>query len=571
MKDTIYKKTESIQKETSNDMFNMLKHSLNSTNKIKLIIYSISMIAIIVIISVINANASLINVWGIPLSKVPVSGVSSVIIIMLCLLTINVDNRIGYILSLITLFLELYLISVSVFKRHNYQSFAGIAMMIGGIIMCTIHHNYLKKIESNQEHLIKLSFFDELTGLANRRLLIDIANEKIAENIPFTLFSLNLNNFKTINDLIGHFGGDAVLCEVADRWSHVIDENCILARTGGDDFMMLVYNLSFNESVNIVQKCIDTLDDVIKIDDLEYIATINVGSASFPKDANDCSTLMGYADTSMCKSKELGKNLIYSFDSIMMDKIRSDMNVESEIRNAIENDTFRLFFQPQYTANTKKLRGYESLIRMNGTDGKPISPGIFIPVAEKSGLILDIDLWVLRKAMTTFIDKVKEEDITVSVNISAMHITHPGFADEVASILEETGFPPRHLEIEVTESSFISSIKDAITTLNQLKEKGVLIALDDFGTGYASLSYLSNLPIDLLKIDKSFVDKLNTDNKQDDFVKCIVDIGHNLKCDVIAEGVEEDKQLNTLRNLGCDFIQGYIWGKPLPYEELYGK
>ena len=208
---------------------------------------------------------------------------------------------------------------------------------------------------------------------------------------------------------------------------------------------------------------------------------------------------------------------------------------------------------------------------MNGTDGKPISPGIFIPVAEKSGLILDIDLWVLRKAMTTFIDKVKEEDITVSVNISAMHITHPGFADEVASILEETGFPPRHLEIEVTESSFISSIKDAITTLNQLKEKGVLIALDDFGTGYASLSYLSNLPIDLLKIDKSFVDKLNTDNKQDDFVKCIVDIGHNLKCDVIAEGVEEDKQLNTLRNLGCDFIQGYIWGKPLPYEELYGK
>ena len=192
---------------------------------------------------------------------------------------------------------------------------------------------------------------------------------------------------------------------------------------------------------------------------------------------------------------------------------------------------------------------------------------MFIPIAEKSGLILDIDRWVLRHAMKTFSKRIITEDIILSVNISARHITELNFAEEVEQILKETGFPPEHLEIEVTESCFISSVEAAIAALKRIKESGVLIALDDFGTGYASLSYLSRLPIDLVKIDKSFVDQLETADSRGDFVKAIISIGHMFRCKVIAEGVELDSQLSTLRELSCDYIQGYIWGKPAPIEE----
>ena len=220
-------------------------------------------------------------------------------------------------------------------------------------------------------------------------------------------------------------------------------------------------------------------------------------------------------------------------------------------------------FQPQYETETKRLRGFETLLRLKDETGVPIPPSDFIPVAERSGLIFEIDRWVLRHAMQSFSEEITgNSDFIVSVNISARHIVEPGFAEEVKDMLEENNFPPERLEIEVTESCFIASIEKAISTLLKIKSLGVQIALDDFGTGYASLSYLQKLPIDLLKIDKSFIDDMTDREEGGNFVKSIIAIGHMFHCKVISEGVEEEQQLELLKELKCDYIQGYLWGKP---------
>ncbi len=245
-----------------------------------------------------------------------------------------------------------------------------------------------------------------------------------------------------------------------------------------------------------------------------------------------------------------------------------EMEIEQKIRSALEDDRVFYHLQPQFNID-HQLRGFEALARIKDKDGKLISPGEFIPVAEKTGLVSRIDSTVFRKAAAFFGDAVRKSssDITLSVNISVQHLMKNSFISEVKSILDECNVPAKLIEIEITESIMIDSAETAFKHLDELKQLGLRIAIDDFGTGYSSLSYLNKLPADLLKVDKSFIDQMNATDSTRQYVAAIISIGHIMNMDVIAEGVEEEEQMETLRNIGCDFIQGFIWGRPIPPEE----
>ena len=295
----------------------------------------------------------------------------------------------------------------------------------------------------------------------------------------------------------------------------------------------------------------------------------SAGLALYDEDTSDLQQLLSYADTAMYKAKLGGKNGYYFFDQDMYQEIMKRYLTEKDLKNAIKNDTFEMLYQPQYEINSHKLVGFESLIRLKNKKGEYINTQQFINVAEKSGLIYDIDMWVMRNVMKQTRDFViLHPEIEISINVSGKHITNKGFIETVIDSLSETNFPPKNLKIEITESSYIRHIDEAAQIVQRLKILGVKTALDDFGTGYSSLNYLSKMAVDMLKIDKSFVDEILTKESDKSFVGIIIKLGHLMNCKVIAEGVEDQDQLSTLAFLGCDCVQGYVWGKPTHLEDL---
>lgn len=540
------------------------KDKLKRQKNIKLGLYIFMLVDLSILIVVLNrVGIQALEFGGKSVSVSSFSGVVTVFMMIVSILILNVDNKKGFIATLIVNGYQLLSVSASVFLAGKMEAITGVPMTMGIIGVLLLQHNYINKIQHNEQHLNMLSVTDPLTGLNNRRGTMDYVNDMIDSEEPFALLFFDLDNFKNINDTKGHDIGDVVLCEIARRWTSIADENVYIGRTGGDEFAMIVSDRSDDELRTFAEKCLSVLTDVIHTDKCDYYASCSAGAAKFPQDGKDCASLFRFADTAMYKAKSCGKSRVCFFDAEMLSEIHEEIKLETEIRNALEYNRFYLVFQPQFETSTKHLRGFESLLRLKDSDGKPIPPSVFIPVAEKSGLILDIDRWVLRHAMQSFAEYAAiNSEFVVSVNISARHITDRGLAWEIKDILDETGFPPNMLEVEVTESFFISSVDEAIETLLQIKKLGVKIALDDFGTGYASLSYLQRLPIDLLKIDKSFIDDMAERDESGNFVNAIISIGHMFNCKVISEGVEQESQLDKLRELKCDYIQGYIWGKP---------
>ncbi|MBP1559672.1 MAG: EAL domain-containing protein [Oscillospiraceae bacterium] len=541
-----------------------MKKTIDKGNNLKLFIYIVLLIAMIASIIILNKiNIEEISFGNSVVSIPSLSGVITVFMMLVSLIILNIDNKKGFAAVMIINGFQFINVSISVFVMNRMNAITGVPMMAGILGLLCMQHNHIKKTEQNEKRLHTLSATDPLTGLNNRRSVMAYVNGKIEAKEPFSLLFFDLDNFKNINDTMGHACGDAILCEAARRWTEISDENVYIGRIGGDEFAMIASGKSDEEINEFAGKCLRVLSEKICTEKCDYYAACSVGTARFPQDGTDCESLFRFADTAMYKAKNNGKNQICFFDSNMLSEIHNEMKLETEIRDALKYNRFYLVFQPQFEADTKHLRGFETLLRLKDKDGTPIPPSSFIPVAEKSGLILDVDRWVLRHAMQSFSEQTSgSSNFIVSVNVSARHITDCGFADELKGLLDETGFPAEMLEVEVTESCFISSIDEAISSLLKIKALGVKIALDDFGTGYASLSYLQRLPIDLLKIDKSFIDDMTERDDSGNFVEAIISIGHMFHCKVISEGVEQDSQLETLKKLKCDYIQGYIWGKP---------
>lgn len=491
------------------------------------------------------------------------NGVLSAFQYGICLLMIKHNRRGGLKASLILMGMSLVMILMSIFGRNDLSAIPGLFNLIFYIITVAALTFFYRKRENE-------SVTDLLTGSLNRRGLYNTLRDRTEDGKPFSVIYITIDNFKAINDSYGHIYGDELLRKVVRRMKKNLDEDCEIARIGGIEFVVTIpVNKDAETEAN---KLLDIIREKSVVEtggvQIESYLTCYAGLTKFPEDSRDYEALIQYADIAMLEAMSAKSNTVCVFDKNMAEFLTRQMEVENLIKEGLKKKEFYLMYQPQFSVSEKKLRGFEALIRLKCEDGTMVSPGEFIPVAEKSDLILQIDNYVLRHAMKDFGDIVKNnDDITISVNVSAQNIGSEGFVDEVVDALETTGFPAENLEIEITEYSMVNSMDITIDNICELKKLGIQIALDDFGTGYTSLNYVSKLPVDLLKIDKSLNDDIESGDRGREFVNTVISLGHLMGCEVIAEGVESDNQIVCLREDGCDFIQGFIWSKPLEYEK----
>ena len=442
------------------------------------------------------------------------------------------------------------------------------------ILTITVIYRNQRRTVIAQQKLQEQAVTDTLTGLPNRFACNVFLSRLVEKREPFALVSIDLNNFKGINDMLGHFAGDQVLQAVAERWKEAVAAggtgiHSTIGRIGGDEFELFIQGCSSEDEIlTTIGRFRAALEEPLTVSEIDYRLQASFGYVTFPMDAATPDSLVTYADIAMNKAKSSGgARTIVRFTRDLL-SYEHELEIEQEIRSALEEDRVFYHLQPQFNID-HQLRGFEALARIRGKDGKLISPGDFIPVAEKTGLVSKIDSTVFRKAAAFFGDVVRKSgsDITLSVNISVQHMMKNNFIAEVKSILEESRMPAEQIEIEITESIMIDSAENALRCLDEMKRLGLRIAIDDFGTGYSSLSYLNKMSADLLKVDKAFIDQMNATDSSRQYVAAIISIGHIMNLKVIAEGVEEGDQMETLRKIGCDFIQGFIWGRPMPPEE----
>lgn len=549
------------------DDVSLIKQSEKRQKLIKLIVYSI--IFVVLCFLQIWMNRYLVineDVEGFSLLT-NLQGVVSILQVLIMVAMVTTSKR-GFYFSMAAVAFDMVILGSMYVVFRAWDIVTALAVIMVGGVICNVIHRYLIKLEHNERELYNMANTDALTELPNRRALKDAMQEAVErskeENTKLAIAMVDLDNFKNVNDTIGHEYGDQVLLSISNRWREIMSENDFMARLGGDEFAILIDDFqSVSELDEHLHEFMNAVEDKMNLKGNEYYISASIGVAMFPSDTLDESQLLKYADMAMYAAKYQGKKRLCYYDSMMDNIIESTLHMENVIRRAIQSDAFSLVYQPQYTAEDKKLRGFETLIRLSDSKGKQVSPGDFIPVAEKSNLIIEVDRWVMQNAMREFKTLIaKSPDVLLSINISATHLLDSSFMDDLDNIMAETEFPARNLELELTESVFVDSLDRAKDVMLEIKKRGIHIALDDFGTGYSSLSYLRELPIDLLKIDKVFVDSIIDDPREESFVAAIISLSKIMKFAVISEGVEEESQLATLRKLGCDYIQGFIWGKP---------
>ena len=424
------------------------------------------------------------------------------------------------------------------------------------------------------KRLERMSYIDALTGLPNRFASTEYIADLVKRKEKFAAVSIDLNNFKSINDTLGFDAGNRVLIGVTERWKNISGNDTsdpvkYLARLGGDEFFLVISGYKSEEELKeLLCSYIDALGENLTVDGCDLYVSASFGYAEFPTDADNADALISHANSAMNEIKKVNSSEHILKFTQELSRDEHILEIENMIRAALENDTVYFNLQPQYDMN-HCLRGFEALARMKDSEGNVISPCEFIPVAEKVGLIDRVDGMVFRKASLFFGELLRETGakLTLSLNASVRHMMKSDFLDEICELLQNSGIPAGQLEIEITESIMIDSVDKALQCIDELKRMGIQIAIDDFGTGYSSLSYLNRFPADLLKIDKSFIDKMNTSDSSRQYVAAIISIGHVMGFDVISEGVEDTEQLETLKSIGCDYIQGFIWGRPLSADE----
>ncbi|MCX7922704.1 MAG: EAL domain-containing protein [Clostridia bacterium] len=426
-----------------------------------------------------------------------------------------------------------------------------------------------------QEKIYYMAYYDILTDLPNRTLFVDKLNtvleQAIKNSYKGAMMFMDLDNFKTINDTLGHVYGDQMLKSVVDKIKTCINEGDILARLGGDEFIILQPHIENTADVaRLATKVLETFQQPLSLEGREFYITASVGVTVFPNDGEDVQTLLKNADTAMYRAKELGKNNYQLYNQSMNAKMLERLEMENSLRHAIERDELIIYYQPQINIKTGKLTGMEALVRWKHPTMGLVPPMKFIPIAEESGLIIPIGEWVLRTVCKQ--NKAWQEaglpPLCAAVNLSARQFQQQNLVETVAKVLEETGLEPRYLELEITESIAMTDFDYAAAVLNRLKEMGVKVSLDDFGTGYSSLNYLSRLPISALKIDKSFVQNIADSSNEKAIAKAVIVLAHSMQLTVIAEGVETIEQLMFLKEQDCDMAQGYYYSKPVPVEEF---
>ncbi|MCQ6276762.1 EAL domain-containing protein [Bacillus sp. V3B] len=420
-----------------------------------------------------------------------------------------------------------------------------------------------------------LVYRDPLTKLPNRRCFEECLQESLIkksarENLAALLF-IDLDRFKFINDTLGHKYGDELLQSVAERMKKSLSNNDIVARMGGDEFVCLLPNITNRrEAEEIANRLLRSLSQPVQLFNQELIITASIGISLYPNDSDDTEVLITNADMAMYKAKRQGRNQIEWFKAEDQAGGYERFILEKDLRKAVRRNQLQLVYQPQVDLLENEVTGVEALLRWEHPELGFISPSEFIPLAEETGLIISIGEWVLREACRQ--NKVWQDTgyqpIKVAVNLSVKQFSETSLPEIIDGILKETGLDSQWLEVEITESMIFQDVNVAISILNKLKEMRIHISIDDFGTGYSSLSYLGKLPVDILKIDRSFIKDIETDKSSSLVTNAIISLAHSMKLKVIAEGVETGGQLHVVKKQTCDAVQGYLFSKPLAPSEM---
>ncbi len=429
----------------------------------------------------------------------------------------------------------------------------------------------------NEQRLIKLAKYDVLTGLSNRAKFHDFTEGKIAYSAhndkKMAILFIDLDHFKNINDSMGHDAGDELLISVAERLRTCVRDTDLVARMGGDEFAITLVDIGNPSQITrIVQNVLEVLAKPFFIESREIIISASIGISLFPESGSDLKTLAKTADTAMHQAKTDGRNTYRFFSEEIQNRVMEEHSLEIALKRAIGNNEFFLHYQPLIDAVSGRIIGLEALIRWQHEDWPNIGPHRFIPVAEECGLLPALGKWVLLAACEQSVKWLRDPAISfnypVSINLSPKQLVYNDFVDLLIWVLKETEIPPENLVLELTETAVMQNPEVAISTLTKISAAGVKLAVDDFGTGYSSLNYLKKLPINKLKIDRSFVKDIGVDQNGEAIVKAILALAHSLNLEVVAEGVEERSQADFLRGHDCEVLQGYFFSKPITVDEV---
>lgn len=461
---------------------------------------------------------------------------------------------------------------------EHYPAWVGITAVLddeGDLASYVCFFSDISERKASEQRIHRLAYYDALTHLPNRTLFQDRLHNALQQadrqNSWVVLMFLDLDRFKPINDSLGHAAGDRMLKDMATRLLACVNDDDTVARMGGDEFTLLLQPRptredALHEAIHVAEQILGSLVRPFVLENREFFVTASIGIALSPQDGNELSQLMKNADTAMYHAKERGKNNFQFYQADMNASALERLELESDLRHALEQQEFILYYQPQFSGDGKRLTGTEALLRWRHPRRGLVPPGDFVPVLEELGLVVDVGDWVISEACRQLkewhANKVRVPK--VSVNISARQFSDGQLGTRIATILSEVGLSPACLELELTESILMREVNEAMVILDSLKKLGLSIAVDDFGTGYSSLNYLKQFPIDVLKIDRTFVDGLPSGEQDAQIARAIIAMAHSLNLAVIAEGVETQEQLDFLREHGCDEVQGYLFGRPMP-------
>ena len=430
------------------------------------------------------------------------------------------------------------------------------------------------RLKQEKEELYKLSRTDPLSGLSNREALSERLGYLLSlskrDNTEFAVLFLDLDNFKHVNDSLGHKIGDVLLQQLSSKIKETVRDNDIVARVGGDEFVIVLSKYSsMLELTQIIDRILEYVKTPFVIADNLIEVTSSVGIAFYPKDGTNEVELLKNADIAMYEAKKEGKNQYHFFTESLNAKLQEEIKIDKEMKEALRNDEFELYYQPKTDINSGAIVAAEALIRWNHPIKGLMSPFYFIDIAEKDGFIVELGEWILREAMTQQVKWKQDKicDIPISINVSIKQLANKNFEYIFKKIVQESGIEPNKIDIEIVESLFLSNNKDTSYILDMFHKIGATISLDDFGTGYSSLSYLKDFKIDILKIDKVFIDDFSTKSGSI-FLETIIRMGQTLQIEVLCEGVETQEQLKYLQNLNCDLYQGYLCSKPLKADDF---
>lgn len=447
---------------------------------------------------------------------------------------------------------------------------SGIALLLGMFVAAAVMH-YTKRASRERHHL---ATHDVLTGLPNRMLFMDRLEQSLVRaqrrNTLVGVMFIDLDRFKRVNDTLGHASGDALICEVAQRLRATTRAEDVVARLGGDEFGVVIDVARISQVLQVVEKILGVVSEPYRIAERELFSSCSIGVSVYPNDGSDGTSLLKHADTAAFTAKNGGRNRFQLYDAAMNTMAEERLQLETELHYALERDEFLFHYQPKLNLETGRIQGVEALIRWNHPGKGLLSPAVFLELLEESGGIVKVGRTLLRSAcfQTASWHAAGFVDLDVAVNISGKEFWHGNLVTDVREALEQSGLPPHSLHLELTEGIFMQDVEAAVSLILALKALGVAVAIDDFGTGYSSLAHLKRFPLDILKIDRYFVKDIPHAPINEALISSILALCRGLKLGTVAEGVENREQLDVLRKLGCQIVQGYFISRPVPADEI---